>query len=69
MSKRVNILQDTSTIMEGYPRIGKRLEPAEGITPKLGDKVVYEVIYDDGQVGTITTFVDKFDLMISGENN
>ena len=47
-------------------QIGKRSEPAEGIVPKLGDKVVYEVIYDDGTVGTITTFVDKFDLMVSG---
>ena len=47
--------------------ISKRLEPPEGVSPKLGDKVVYEVIYDDGQIGTITTFVDKFDLMVSGE--
>lgn len=53
--------------MSGYPRIGKRLEPAKDITLKLGDKVVYEVIYDDGQVGTITTFIDKFDLIVSGE--
>lgn len=53
--------------MSGYPIIGKRLEPAEDITPKLGDKVVYEVTYDEGQVGTITTFVDKFDLMVSEE--
>lgn len=53
--------------MSGYPIIGKRLEPAEDITPKLGNKVVYEVTYDDEQVGTITTFVDKFDLMVSGE--
>ena len=45
----------------------KRLEPVEGVAPKLGDKVVYEVIYDDGHIGTITTYVDKFDLMISGE--
>ena len=45
----------------------KRIEPVEGVTPKLGDKVVYEIIYDDGSIGTITTYVDKFDLMISGE--
>lgn len=54
--------------MNSYPRIGKRLEPAEGIVPKLGDKVVYEVIYDDGQIGTITTFIEDFDLMVSGES-
>lgn len=43
-------------------KVGKRLEPAEGVEPKLGDKVVYEVIYKTGQVGTITTFVEQFDL-------
>ena len=53
--------------MTSWPVLGKRLEPADGIKPKLGDKVVYEVIYGDGTVGTITTFVDEFDLMISGE--
>lgn len=51
--------------MNGFPKIGKRLEPPEGVVPNLGDKVVYEVIYEDGQVGTITTFVEKIDLMIS----
>lgn len=45
-------------------KIGKRLEPAEGVVPMLGEKVVYEVIYEDGRTGTITTFVDKFDLDI-----
>ena len=45
--------------------IGKRLEPPEGVTPKVGDKVVYEVIYPDGQKGTITTFVDEFDIEFS----
>ena len=45
-------------------KIGKRLEPAEGVVSKLGEKVVNEVIYDDGRTGTITTFVTKFDLDI-----
>jgi len=40
---------------------GKRLEPAEGVEPKVGDKLTYEIIYDDGSVGTITTIVDEFD--------
>jgi len=47
------------------PQIGKRLEPAEGVKPKVGDKVVYEIIYDDGKVGTIATFVTEFDILIS----
>lgn len=47
------------------PHIGKRLEPAEGVVPKLGDKVVYEVIYDNGEIGTITTFITEFDELIS----
>ena len=45
--------------------ISKRLEPPEGVTLKVGDKVVYEVIYPDGQKGTITTFVDEFDIEFS----
>ena len=45
--------------------IGKRLEPPEGVIPKVGDKVVYEVIYPDGQKGIITTFVDEFDIEFS----
>jgi hypothetical protein len=47
------------------PHLGKRLIPSKGVEPKLGDKVVYEIIYDDGQVGTITTWVEKFDLLVS----
>lgn len=46
--------------------LGKRLVPPEGITPKLGDKVVYEIVYDNGQIGTITTWIEKFDLLVSG---
>lgn len=46
-------------------RIVKRLEPPEGVKPKLGDIVTYEVEYDDGQKGTITTRVEEFDLMIN----
>lgn len=49
--------------------IGRRIKPAEGITPKLGDLVEYEVIYDDGQVGMITTFVTEFDLKFSSTTN
>lgn len=49
-------------------QIGKRLEPAEGIVPKLGDKVVFEVIDDDGGViGTITAFIDEFDLSFKND--
>ena len=48
-----------------FPILGKRLEPSERVVPKAGDKVVYEVIYPDGQKGTITTFVDQFDLEVS----
>lgn len=43
-------------------KIGKRLEPEESIPLKLGDKVVYEIIYDNGEVGTITAFVSEFDM-------
>ncbi len=45
--------------------LGKRLVPPEEVEPELGDKVVYEIVYDDGQVGTITTWIDKFDLLVS----
>ncbi len=38
----------------------------EGI---LGDLVEYEVIYDDGQVGMITTFVTEFDLKFPSTTN
>lgn len=47
----------------------KRLEPKEGVTAKVGDKVVYEVMYDDGRIGTITTFVTEFDKMIENNND
>jgi len=47
------------------PHLGKRLIPPKGVEPKLGDKVVYEIVYDDGQIGTITTWVEKFDLLLS----
>lgn len=46
--------------------LGKRLVPPEGVTLKLGDKVVYEIVYDDGQIGAITTWIEKFDLLLSG---
>ena len=48
----------------GMAHLVKRLEPQEGVTPKVGDKVVYEVMYDDGRIGTITTWVTEFDRMI-----
>lgn len=48
--------------------IGKRLEPEEGIPLKLGDKVVYEIIYDNGEVGTITAFVSEFDMNCIDQN-
>ena len=44
--------------------LGRRLEPPEGVEAKVGDKVVYEVIYDGGEVGTLTTFVDEFDMRL-----
>ncbi len=43
--------------------IGKRIEPPEGVEPKLGDKVVYETTFDDGTKGTLTLYIDEFDLM------
>lgn len=49
-------------------KIGKRLEPEEGIQLKLGDKVVYEIIYDNGEVGTITAFVSEFDMSCIDQN-
>ena len=47
------------------PRIGKRLNPPEGVEPKLGDIVTYEIIYDDGQKGTISTQITEFDILLS----
>lgn len=44
-------------------RIGKRIEPEDDVELKLGDIVTYEIIYDDGQTGTITTIVSKIDLL------
>lgn len=43
------------------PTIGKRLFPPEGVEPKVGDMVIWEIIYDDGKVGTISTFRTEFD--------
>ena len=45
-----------------WPKIGRRLEPPEGVKAKVGDRVTYELIYEDGQVGTISTIFDEFDL-------
>jgi len=50
-------------------KIDKRLEPKEGIPLKLGDKVVYEIIWDDGQLGTLTTFISEFDLQFMDPQN
>jgi hypothetical protein len=47
-----------------YPKIGKRLNPPEGIEPKLGDVVTYEVIYED-EIGTISSVITQFDLDIA----
>lgn len=43
------------------PQIGKRLKPKEGVEPQVGDEVTWELIFDDGQKGTITTVVTEFD--------
>lgn len=42
--------------------IGRRLEPPEDVELKLGDMVTYEVIFNDGSKGTISTKVEEFDL-------
>lgn len=42
--------------------IGRRLEPPEDVELKLGDMVTYEVIFNDGSKGTISTKVTEFDL-------
>lgn len=41
--------------------LGDRLEPPKGVELKLGDLVTYEVIFDDGSKGTISTTVTEFD--------
>ena len=51
------------------PQIGKRIEPKEGIEPKIGDKVVYEIIFDDGRVGTMETFISEFDRIVKNKQN
>ena len=44
--------------------IKKRINPPEGVETKLGDLVTYEIIFDDGSVGTISTHITEFDLKI-----
>lgn len=34
---------------------------------KVGDIVTYEIIYDDGRVGTISTNITNFDLICYGK--
>lgn len=45
-------------------KIKKRINPPEGVEAKLDDLVTYEVIFDDGSIGTISTHVTEFDLYI-----
>lgn len=46
---------------------GRRITPPEGVEVKVGDIVTYEVIYDDGRVGTISTKITDFDLTCYGK--